>query len=120
MTTRPQITPPDGLTSDALDLFEDVTAERGDTMSPEQFAALIQACRLVSLADRAEEHIGDAWVIAGYRGQMIANPLIGEARMARAAAVTALKAAGLAPSGAASASAAALANRRWHGPRRTA
>ncbi|MER7440463.1 hypothetical protein [Micromonospora avicenniae] len=108
--------PPDNLTPDALDLFADVSEEHGDRLTASQFHSLVQACRLVSIADRAEEAIGDAWVIPGYRGQMIANPLIGEARMARASAVQALKAAGLdSRAGSASAAGAALAGRRWRG-----
>ncbi|MGW4154108.1 hypothetical protein ACWEDF_13255 [Micromonospora chersina] len=104
-----EVAPPDNLSADALDLFADVTEEHGDRLTASQFHSLIQACRLVSLADRAEEAIGDQWVIAGYRGQMIANPLISDARMARASAVQALKAAGLDARGGMSASRAGAA-----------
>ncbi|MEW2477795.1 hypothetical protein AB0875_28885 [Micromonospora gifhornensis] len=108
------IEPPSGLSADALDLFEDVTGEQGNRLTASQFASLVQACRLITLADRAEEQIGERWVIPGYRGQMIANPLISDARMARASAVQALKAAGLdSRPGSASAAGAALAGRRW-------
>ncbi|MFF4938787.1 hypothetical protein [Micromonospora sp. NPDC000729] len=109
-----EISPPDNLSPDALDLFEDVTAEQGDRLTASQFASLVQACRLVTLADRAEAEIGDAWTIPGYRGVTVANPLIGEARMARASAVQALKAAGLdSRAGSASAAGAALVGHRW-------
>ncbi len=103
------IEPPDNLTPDALDLFADVTEEHGDRLTASQFHSLIAACRLISLADRAEEAIGDAWTIPGYRGATIANPLIGEARMARASAVQALKSAGLDARGGMSASRAGAA-----------
>lgn len=103
------IEPPDNLTPEALDLFTDFVEEQGDKLTASQFASLVQACRLISLADRAEEAIGGQWVIAGYRGQQIANPLISDARMARASAVQALKAAGLDSRGGLSASRAGAA-----------
>ncbi|MEW2383702.1 hypothetical protein AB0873_16680 [Micromonospora sp. NPDC047707] len=108
------IEPPAGLSADALDLFEDVTDEQGDRLTASQFASLVQACRLITLADRAEEQIGDRWIIDGYRGQPIANPLISDARMVRASAVQALKSAGLdSRAGSASAAGAALVGHRW-------
>jgi hypothetical protein len=114
MTESNEIQPPDGLTADALDLFEDVVAEQGDKLTASQFASLIQACRLITIADRAEAAIGDQWVIAGYRGQQIANPLISDARMARASAVQALKSAGIdSRAGSASAAGAALVRHRY-------
>ncbi|SNR57803.1 hypothetical protein SAMN06264365_103413 [Actinoplanes regularis] len=114
LTYSAPIEPPGNLTPDALDVFEDVVSERGDKMTPEAFAALVQACRLISLADRAEDAIGDAWIIQGYRGQPVANPLLGEARMARASAVQALKVVGIVPgSTSASRAGAALAGARW-------
>ncbi|MGW0504140.1 hypothetical protein [Micromonospora sp. NPDC003241] len=112
------IEPPAGLSADALDLFEDVTDEQGDRLTASQFASLVQACRLVTLADRAEAEIGDRWIIDGYRGQPIANPLISDARMARASAVQALKSAGFdRRAGSASAAGAALVGHRWRGRR---
>ncbi|MFY1687468.1 hypothetical protein [Plantactinospora sp. WMMB782] len=114
MTETVQIETPEGLSDDARDLYSDVVEERGETMTPEQFGALVQCVRLITLADRAEAAIGDAWIIPGYRGRPIANPLIADARMARAAAVVALKAAGYsARGGVASRAGAALAGARW-------
>ena len=116
MTDSPTVQPPDGLTPDALDLFEDVVQERGADLTPERFAALVQACRLVSLADRAEAALGEAFLVDGYKGQPVANGLLSEVRLARSAAVAALKIAGLAPAvSAASAAGAALAHKRHHG-----
>lgn len=101
---EPKIEPPEGLSADALDLFKDVTEARGLDMTPEQFGALIQACRLVTLADRAEAALGESFVVDGYRGQPVANGLLTEIRLSRASAVAALKAAGLAPASGSSAS----------------
>ncbi|GAA2700058.1 hypothetical protein ACFY2R_17090 [Micromonospora olivasterospora] len=110
----PSVEPPDGLSADALDLFNDVVEEQGDRLTASQFASLVQACRLVTLADRADVEIGDRWIIDGYRGQPVANPLVSEARMARAAAVQALKAARLDVSTAsASAAGTALVGHRY-------
>lgn len=109
--TDPQT--PEGFSDDARDLFLDVT-EASPELAPQRFHSLVQACRLVSLADRCETAIGDDWTVPGYKGQPQANALIGEARLARAAAVVALKAAGLAPApSSASAAGAALVARRW-------
>ncbi|MET7966723.1 hypothetical protein [Micromonospora sp. NPDC005305] len=111
----PSVTPPGGLTSDALDLWHDVLEENGNTITAVGFGALVQAVKLVSLADRAEEAIGDQWIVPGYRGQLVANPLVGEARMARSAAVTALRSVGLhlAEPSAASNAGRALVGQRW-------
>jgi hypothetical protein len=114
VTQSDQIPAPANLSPDAVDLFEDVTSEQGDKLTASQFASLIQACRLITIADRAEAAIGDQWVIAGYRGQQIANPLISDARMARASAVQALKSAGIdSRGGSASAAGAALVRHRY-------
>ena len=110
----PEPTTPDGLSDDARDLFLDVVEAHGDALTPERFHALTQACRLVTLADRAEAAIGDAFMVDGYKGQPVPNGLLSEVRLSRAAAVAALKAAGLsAPAGSSSAAASALASKRW-------
>jgi hypothetical protein len=116
----PKIDPPEGLSADAVDLFEDVVAEHGQDLGPERFGALIQACRLVSLADRAEAAIGHDLLTPGYKGQPVANPLLSEVRLARVGAVQALKSAGLTPNASpASAAGASLASKRWHSSPRT-
>lgn len=110
----PTIAPPDDLSADALDVFTDCVDEWGERMSPSQFAMLVQACRLITLADKAEAQVGDAWLLPGARGHMITNPLVDTARQARAAAVHALKSANLgAQNGSASRAGAALAGARW-------
>ncbi|MBI1376084.1 MAG: hypothetical protein GC157_01155 [Frankiales bacterium] len=104
---------PEGLSDDARDLFLDVL-EADPELDAHRFHALVQACRLISLADTCEASIGESVTVPGYRGQPVANPLIGEARLARAAAVVALKAAGLTPTASsASAAGAALVRKRW-------
>ncbi|WP_446216549.1 hypothetical protein [Micromonospora sp. IBHARD004] len=89
--------------------------ENGATITAVGFGALVQAVKLVSLADRAEAAIGDAWLVPGYRGQLVANPLVGDARMARAEAVRALRSVGLhlAEPSAASNAGRALVGQRW-------
>lgn len=114
----PSVEPPAGLSPDALDLFEDVTAAHGTDLAAERFGALIQACRMVTLADRAEASLGDDFTVPGYKGQPTPNGLLSEIRLGRAAAVTALKAFGLTPQTSASAAGAALAFRRHHKGRR--
>lgn len=107
------IEPPEGLSDDALDMFHDVTTDN-PTMKPAQFAALVQASRLVTLADGMTEALGTAYLVDGYKGQPVPNGLLSEIRQARAAAVSALRASGLTsyPSGA-SAAGAALVGHRW-------
>jgi hypothetical protein len=91
-----EIAPPAGLSAEAQDLFSDVCEEYSDKLTPTQYAALIQACRLITLADAAHAAIGDNWLVPGYRNQgMVINPCATEERLARAAAVQALKSAGL-------------------------
>lgn len=113
-----EIDVPEGLSPDAADLYEDVMAEAD--LSPIQHAQLIQACRLITLADRAEEAIGEELIVDGYRGRPVENPLIAAAVRARSAAAAVLSRAGLnlrAPAGSTTAAAAALASKRWQGRR---
>lgn len=111
--------PPADLTPDALDLWEDVLTHHGATITTIGFGALVQAIKLVSLADRAEAAIGDQWLVTGYRGAPVANPLADTARQARTAAVTALKAVGvnLGDDPASTNAGRALAGARWRRPR---
>ncbi|WP_435586583.1 hypothetical protein [Micromonospora aurantiaca (nom. illeg.)] len=87
--------PPADLTPDALDLWEDILTNHGETITTIGFGALVQAVKLVTLADRAEEAIGDQWLVTGYRGAPVANPLADTARQARTAAIAAMKAVGV-------------------------
>jgi hypothetical protein len=109
----PDLPVPSGLSPDAEDLFRDVSRERAESMTPERHAALLQACRLVAMADRAEGAMGSDLIVTGYKGQPVPNGLLSEVRLARSAAVDALKAAGLGPvQSSASAAGSALARKR--------
>jgi hypothetical protein len=111
LTTSPEV--PDDLSDEARDLFLDVT-EADPDLSADRFHALVQACRLVTLADRMEAALGADFVVVGYKGQPVPNGLVTEIRLARAAAVAALKAAGLQPPASSkSAAGAALVAHRW-------
>lgn len=104
---------PDGLSPDAVDLIADVVESR--ELDAVEFQSLLQAARLVSLADRCEAEVTDV-VSVGSQGQPVAHPLIGEARSCRVAALAALRALGLAPGqSSASAAGAALVAQRWSG-----
>jgi len=106
---------PPGLSDEARDLFLDVT-EADPDLAADRFHALVQACRLVTLADRAEAALGDEFTVAGYKGQPTPNGLLTEIRLSRSAAVAALKSAGLvAATSSASAAGSALAAKRWKG-----
>lgn len=115
----PKIEPPDGLSADAADLWDDLTEARAATITPEQLGALVQAVRLVTLADRLAAAVGDDLIVPGSQGQPVSNPALAEARMSRSAAVTCLRALGLASSVSASGPMAAseagraLVGRRW-------
>ena len=114
MTDRPETVVPEGLSSDGRDLFLDVTESHDGDLSAERFHALVQACRLVTLADQMTEALGGTMLVDGYKGQPVPNGLLTEIRLARAAAVAALKTAGLqAPASSASAAGAALVRKRW-------
>lgn len=80
-------------------------------------AALHHACSLESVADMLDAQVReDGTMILGSTGQRVLHPGIAEARLARAAAVAALKALGIAPGQSpASAAGAALAGKRWNG-----
>ena len=110
-----EIDVPDGLSADAEDMFRDVL-EQHPEMAAHQFHSLIQAARLVSLADEMESQVQGAYLVPGYKGQPVANGLLTETRLARAAAVTALKSAGLGVPGKRGSSqeaGRALARARW-------
>src|SRR5690606_24934868 len=89
-TMSEDIDVPDGLSADAEDMFRDVL-EQHPEMAAHQFHSLIQAARLVSLADEMESQVQGAYLVPGYKGQPVANGLLTETRLARASAVTALK-----------------------------
>ncbi|SCE84126.1 hypothetical protein GA0074695_1529 [Micromonospora viridifaciens] len=112
---RPLPDPPPDLTPDALDLWEDILTHHGATITTIGFGALVQSVKLVALADRAEEAIGSDFVVIGFRGAPVSNPLFDTVRQARTAAVTALKTVGAnlgdAPSG--TNAGRALAGARW-------
>ena len=104
---------PPNLSDEARDLFLDVT-EADPDLDADRFHALVQACRLITLADRAEAALGEDFMVEGYKGQPVPNGLLTEIRLSRAAAVAALRTAGLsAPTSASSAAGSALARKRW-------
>ncbi len=112
-----EIQPPEGLSADALDLFHDVIDTHGGSISPTSFHSLVQACRLITLADRLEASLGrddSQFIVKGYNGQPVVSGVITECRLARAAAVVALKTAGLSTEKKSSSNAGrALAQQRW-------
>jgi hypothetical protein len=92
-------------------------AEAHPGLGPHALATLYNACALEALADCCDAQVlADGPMVTGSRGQMVAHPLLAESRQARAAAVAALRALGLAAGqGRASAAGAALAGKRWDG-----
>lgn len=112
----------DGLPTDwpdaACETYAQV-AEAHPELDPSALAVLYQAAALEAAADRAEARVrDDGPMVPGSTGQLVAHPLIAEARQARVAAIQALRALGIA-SGQSSSSAAgaAMAAKRWHGSR---
>lgn len=112
---RPIPEPPADLTPDALDLWEDILTHHGATITTIGFGALVQVVKLVALADKAEAAVGDDWLVTGYRGAPVANPLVDAARQARTAAVAAMKTVGanLGEDPAGTNAGRALARSRW-------
>lgn len=114
MTNVPE--PPTGLTSaDALDLWADRAAELGEDAAG--FHGLAQVCRLIDYAARQEAAADLEPFITGSSGQPVQHPGFAEARLARTAALTALRGLSAAKTGSASAAGSALASKRWKGSR---
>jgi hypothetical protein len=111
MTTNTTPEPPTGLTSsDALDLWADRAAELAEDAAG--FHGLAQVCRLIDYAEKQEAAANAEPFIRGSQGQPVQHPGFAEARLARTAALTALRA--LTPAKAkSSAAGAALAAKRW-------
>jgi len=82
---------------------------------PATLAVLFEACALIARADDLDALVdADGMMIDGYRSKVL-HPAISEARLARQAAMTHLRALGVAPGQSSSSSAgAALASKRWH------
>jgi hypothetical protein len=77
---------PSHWTPSARDAFENVLAERPG-ISGADWAALEQAAELITAADTLEAAAREAGpLIPGSQGQMVLNPAISEARLARTAA----------------------------------
>lgn len=102
----------------AREAFASIEEEHG-TLSATIAAAVFEACALIAQADACMAVVAvDGWMVPGSSGQNVAHPLISEARLARTAALGALKSLGLASGqSAASQAGAALVARRWHGVR---
>ncbi|QCU77258.1 hypothetical protein E7744_02765 [Citricoccus sp. SGAir0253] len=112
--TDPYADLPESWSQSARDLYVNVDAEN-PAMSSAAEGALWEACTLISSADAMSAEVDRVGLMTtGYKGQPVANPLIAEARQARAAAIAALKSfgVGLNQSGASRAGA-ALASKRW-------
>ena len=107
---------PDTWSDSAIETYAQVLAEHR-SLDAVSLATLAEACTLLAAADAMQSRVdADGLVVKGSAGQPAAHPLIGEVRLARAQALSALKALGLARSqSGASQAGAALASKRWSG-----
>lgn len=115
----------DGLPADWSDSAKETYAqieEEHPGLDAASLSALYEACGLFALADRLAAKVDDdGLMVSGSQGQLVAHPLLSEVRLNRVQGLAALRALGLAKSQtAASAAAASLASKRWHGAKRKA
>jgi hypothetical protein len=102
----------------AKEVYVSIEEENG-TLTATVAAAVFEAAALIAHADIClAQVVADGLMVPGSNGQNVGHPLISEARLARTAALGALKSLGLASGQSASSQAgAALVSKRWHGPR---
>ena len=107
---------PDSWSDSAKETHAAVTEDHPD-LDVTALAALHHACALESSADALDAQVlADGPMIPGSSGQHVLHPAISESRLTRTAAVTALRALGIAPGQSpASAAGAALVGHRWSG-----
>ena len=98
MTTKPA-RPPKGLAAAGLELWRAIAKQvcaDGLQLDARETALLTEACREADVRARIDEAlIGVPVLMEGAQGQMVANPLIGEARRSRTTIAALLKQIGL-------------------------
>lgn len=110
---------PDDWSASAKETYAQIEEEHPG-LDAASLASLYEAVALFALADKLAAQVeDDGFTVAGSQGQKVAHPLLSEVRLNRVQALAALRALGLAKNqSGASAAAASLASKRWHGPKR--